>query len=103
MLHVRTQAPAALQVTVPLAGAVQTVQLLPHDVIAVLPLITQVAVAPVPHWWYPVVQLTPQASGVPLQVAVPFVGTVHGVQAAVVAVVSQVRMLLFIVQVFPQR
>jgi hypothetical protein len=50
-LQARTQAPAALQVTVPFAGAVQTVQLLPHDVTAVLPLITQVAVAPVPQRW----------------------------------------------------
>jgi hypothetical protein len=45
----RTQVPAVLQVTVPFAGAVQTVQLLPHEVIAVLPLITHAAVAPVPH------------------------------------------------------
>jgi hypothetical protein len=50
-LHERTQAPAALQITVPFAGAVQTVQLLPHEVMLVLPLITQVAFAPVPHWW----------------------------------------------------
>ena len=49
MLQARTQAPAPLQVTVPFAGAVQTVQLFPHEVIAVLPLITHVAVAPVPH------------------------------------------------------
>ena len=51
MLQARTHAPAALQVTVPLAGAVHTVQLFPHDVIAVLPLITHVADVPVPHWW----------------------------------------------------
>ena len=49
MLQARTHAPAALQVTVPFVGAVQTVQLFPHDVMAVLPLITHVAVAPVPH------------------------------------------------------
>jgi hypothetical protein len=51
VLHARTQLPWALQVTVPLVGAVQTVQLLPHDIGLVLPLITQVAFAPVPHWW----------------------------------------------------
>jgi hypothetical protein len=51
VLQARTQAPAALQVTVPLAGAVHTVQLFPHEVMAVLPLITQVAVAPVPQRW----------------------------------------------------
>jgi hypothetical protein len=51
VLQARTQLPWALQVTVPFAGAVQTVQLLPHDVIAVLPLMTHVAVAPVPQRW----------------------------------------------------
>lgn len=51
MLQARTQAPAALQVTVPLVGAVHTVQLFPHEVMAVLPLITHVAVAPVPQRW----------------------------------------------------
>jgi len=49
VLQVRTHWPAVLQVTAPLAGAVHTVQLFPHDVIAVLPLITHVAFAPVPH------------------------------------------------------
>ena len=49
MSQARTQLPAALQVTVPFVGAVQTVQLLPHEVIAVLPLITQAEFAPVPH------------------------------------------------------
>jgi hypothetical protein len=48
--HVRTHAPAALQVTAPLAGAVHTVQLFPHDVMAVLPLMMQVGFAAVPHW-----------------------------------------------------
>ena len=51
MLQARTQFPAALHVTVPFVGAAQTVQLLPHDVIAVLPLTTHVEVAPVPHSW----------------------------------------------------
>ena len=51
VLQARTHAPPALHVTVPLAGAVQTVQLLPHDMGLVLPLMTQVAVAPVPHKW----------------------------------------------------
>lgn len=49
MLQARTQFPAVLQVTVPLVGAVQTVQLLPHEVIEVLPSITHVKVAPAPH------------------------------------------------------
>jgi hypothetical protein len=51
VLQARTHWPPALQVTVPFAGAVQTVQLLPHDVMEVLPLITQAALAPVPHRW----------------------------------------------------
>lgn len=45
-----THIPWALQVTVPFVGAVQTVQLLPHEVMLVLPFTTQVALAPVPHW-----------------------------------------------------
>jgi len=49
VLQARTQAPAALQVTVPFAGAVHTVQLLPHELGSVLPLITHAAVAPAPH------------------------------------------------------
>jgi len=48
-LHAGTQA-VPLQLTVPLVGAVQTVQLLPHEVMEVLPSITHVKVAPVPHW-----------------------------------------------------
>jgi hypothetical protein len=99
----RTQVPAVLQVTVPFAGAVQTVQLLPHEVIAVLPLITHAAVAPVPHRWYPVVQSTPHASGFPSHVAVPLAGAGQGVQAAVVAVVPQDITLLFCAQMLPQR
>lgn len=51
MLHARMQLPAVLQVTVPFVGAVQTVQLLPHEVMLVLPLITHVAFAPVPQEW----------------------------------------------------
>jgi hypothetical protein len=49
VLQARAHCPPVLQVTVPFAGAVQTVQLLPHDVMEVLPLITHVAVASVPH------------------------------------------------------
>jgi hypothetical protein len=49
VLQARTQAPAALQLTVPFAGAVQTVQLLPHDMTSVLPLITHLALSPVPQ------------------------------------------------------
>ena len=49
MLQARTQAPAALQVTAPFAGAVHTVQLFPQEVMLVLPLMTQVAAAPVPQ------------------------------------------------------
>ena len=103
MLQARTQAPAALQATVPLAGAVHTVQLFPHEVMAVLPLITHVAVAPVPHRWYPVVQLMPHASGVPLHVAVPLAGMGQGVQAAVVAVVPHDIGLVLRAHMFPQR
>jgi hypothetical protein len=50
-----------------------------------------------------VVQLIPHASGVPVQVAVPLVGTVHGVQAAVVAVVPHDIGLVSSAQAFPQR
>lgn len=49
-LHPWTHVPAALQVTLPLsAGGVQTVQLLPHELMLVLPLTTQVVDAPLPH------------------------------------------------------
>ena len=49
-LHAGTHIPAALQVTLPLsAGGVQTVQLLPHELMLVLPLATQVVDAPLPH------------------------------------------------------
>ena len=50
VLHACTHVPAALQVTLPLsAGGVQTVHVLPHELMFVLPLATQVALAPVPH------------------------------------------------------
>ena len=50
VLHACTQVPAALQVTLPLsAGGVQTVHVLPHELMFVLPLTTQVALAPVPQ------------------------------------------------------
>lgn len=39
-LHAGTQLPRALHVTLPLAGAVHTVQVLPHELIFVLPLTT---------------------------------------------------------------
>ena len=51
MLQARTQAPAPLQVTVPFAGAVHTVQLLPHEAMSVLPLMTHAEVAPAPQRW----------------------------------------------------
>ena len=100
MLHAGTHAPPALQVTVPFVGAVHTVQLLPHEVMLVLPLTTQVAFAPVPHSWYPVVQLTPQVYGpLPSQVAVPpTVSAAHGAQR-----LPQELGLLFTRQVSPQR
>jgi hypothetical protein len=50
-----------------------------------------------------VVQLTPHASGAPLQVAVPLAGTVHGVQDAVVVVVPHDSGFVFNAQAFPQR
>jgi hypothetical protein len=50
VLQSTTHWPAALQETVLLSGAVQTVQLLPHEFGLVLVLETQVSVAPVPHW-----------------------------------------------------
>lgn len=50
VLQCCTHAPCALQVTVPLSGASQTVQLLPHELMFVLPLTVQVRLAPVPHW-----------------------------------------------------
>jgi hypothetical protein len=50
VLQCCTQAPCALQVTVPLSGASHTMQLLPHELMLVLPLTVQVRLAPVPHW-----------------------------------------------------
>ena len=103
VLQARTQLPPVPQVTVPFAGAVHTVQLLPHEAGFVLPLITQVAFAPVPQRWYPVVQSIPHASGFPSQVATPFAGAAQGVQAAVVAVVPHDMTLLLSAQTLPQR
>ena len=102
-MQARTHAPAALQVTTPLAGAVHTVQLFPHEVMAVLPLITHVAVAPVPQRWYPVVQLIPHAGWAPVHVAVPLAGMGQGVHAAVVAVVPHVIGLVLSAHTLPQR
>lgn len=94
------QTPAELQVGTPFVGSGHTVQLFPHEVTAVLPLTTQVAFAPVPHSWYPVVQLTPQVYGpVPSQVATPpAVGAAQGVQ-----LVPQELGLLFNTHASPQR
>jgi len=50
-----------------------------------------------------VVQLTPHASGVPPQVAVPLAGTVQGVHAAVVAVVPHDIGLVLSRHMLPQR
>ena len=51
-LHACTHVPAALQVTLPLsAGGVQTVHVLPHELMLVLPFTTQVVDAPLPHAW----------------------------------------------------
>lgn len=47
--HAETHDPEALQVTLPLSGAMQAMQLLPHELTFVLPLTTQVVLAPVPH------------------------------------------------------
>ena len=80
-----------------------TVQLFPHEVMAVLPLITHVAVAPVPHRWYPVVQLMPHASVAPVHVAVPLAGIGQGVHAAAVAVVPHDIGLVLSAQMLPQR
>jgi hypothetical protein len=102
-LQVRTQAPAALQVTAPFVGAVHTVQLFPHDVMSVLPLITHLEAAPVPHRWYPLVQSTPHSSGAPEQVAVPLAGMGQGVHAAVVAMVPHDIGLLLSKHELPQR
>ena len=48
--HAGTHVPCALQVTLPLSGASHTVQLLPHELMLVLPLTVQVRLAPAPHW-----------------------------------------------------
>jgi hypothetical protein len=77
VLQCCTHAPCALQVTVPLSGASHTVQLLPHELMLVLLLTVQVRLAPVPHWWYPVLQPTPQA--VPTQVGLPLGGSTQAV------------------------
>jgi hypothetical protein len=71
-----------LQVTVPLSGAEQAVQVLPHELTLVLLLAVQVAVAPVPHWWKLLLQSTPQV--VPLQTGLPFGGSTHAVQPVAV-------------------
>jgi hypothetical protein len=76
-LQAGTHTPWALQVTLPLSGAAQTVQVLPHEVMLVLPLTTQVAPAPVPQTWKPVLQLTLQV--VPLQTGLPLAGSKQAV------------------------
>lgn len=76
MLQVNPQA-LLEQVAVALLGTVHAVHEEPH----VLTLVSsaQVALAPVPHWWYPVMHVNPHAGVEPEHVAVAFVGAVHGV------------------------
>ena len=71
-----------VHVTVPLSGAEQAVQVLPHELTLVLLLAVQVAAAPVPHWWKLLLQSTPQV--VPLQTGLPFGGSTHAVQPVAV-------------------
>jgi len=79
LLQSGTHAPVVpLHMTVPLSGAEQAVQVLPHELTLVLLLAVQVAFAPVPHWWKFVLQSTPQV--VPLQTGLPFGGSTHAVQ-----------------------
>jgi hypothetical protein len=49
------------------------------------------------------VHITPQASGVPPHVAVPFAGVGQGVQAAVVGIVPHVAGLVLIAHTLPHR
>jgi hypothetical protein len=49
VLQAGTQVPCALQVTLPLSGAVHARHELPHELMFVLPLTTQVVLPPVPH------------------------------------------------------
>ena len=67
-----------LQVTLPLSGAEHAVHVLPHELMLVLLLAMQVALAAVPHWWKLLLQSTPQV--VPLQTGLPFGGSTHAVQ-----------------------
>ena len=52
LLQRGTHVPVApVHVTLPLSGAEQAVQVLPHELTLLLLLAVQVAAAPVPHWW----------------------------------------------------
>ncbi len=83
LLQSGTHAPVVpLHVTVPLSGAEQAVQVLPHELTFVLLLAVQVALAPVPHWWKLLLQSTPHV--VPLQTGLPFGGSTHAVQPVAV-------------------
>jgi hypothetical protein len=85
-----------LQVTVPLVGAVQAAQVLPQELMLVLPLTTQL----LPQAWNPVSQRTPQAKGLPLHVAEPLLaGLLQGLHE----LVPQLSGLLSARQLFPQR
>jgi hypothetical protein len=71
-----------VQVTVPLSGAEQDVQVLPQELTLVLLLATHVELAPLPHWWKLLLQSTPQV--VPLQTGLPLGGSTHAVQPVAV-------------------
>jgi hypothetical protein len=84
-----------LQVTDPLAGAVQAVQVLPQELVLVLPSTTQL----LPQAWYRLSHLTPQTKGMPLQVAEPLLaGLAHGLHK-----LPQLSELLSSRQLLPQR
>jgi hypothetical protein len=94
LLQVCTQL-RPLHVTEPLAGDVQGAQVLPQELVLVLPLTTQL----LPQAWKPVSHFTPQARGLPLQVAVPLLaGLVHALHE-----LPQLAGLSLATQAFPQR
>jgi hypothetical protein len=82
VLQVGTQAPPTQSTLAAFVGVAHGV----HDVpqLFTLVLARQVGAAAVPHWWNPgALHATPQASGVPSQVAIPLAGgATHGVQDA---------------------
>ncbi len=84
-----------LQVTLPLAGAVQAAQLFPQEFVLVLPFTTQL----LPQAWKPRSQRTPQAKGLPAQVAEPLpAGLGHGPHE-----LPQLSVLVSDRQLLPQR